>query len=73
MPMYAALHCRNSIVVQGRPFRTPQDVDRIGSFESVGPALRALDSYRVFSDGLGRLRADTWNDVPVERRAEMVG
>jgi len=65
-------------LIQGRPFRTPQDVDRIGSFESLGSALRSLDSYRVFSDSFSIHLTVTVNDVmkashAIVRRAGATG
>jgi len=37
-------------IIQARPFKTIQDVDRVGSFEEIGKALRQQNLYDVKSD-----------------------
>ncbi len=37
-------------IVQGRPYHSPQDLDKIGNFEPIAKELRVLQAYAVTSN-----------------------
>jgi general secretion pathway protein K len=50
-------------IVQGRPFKTIQDLDRVGSFEPIGKELRLQNVYDVKSDMFSARMVLTLNDI----------
>jgi len=50
-------------IVQGRPFKTIQDLDRVSSFEQIGKELRQLNVYDVKSDMFSARMVLTINDI----------
>ncbi len=65
-------------IVQGRPYRSPQDLDRISSFEPIAKELRLLQAYDVKSTYFSARIGVTVNDVTktvdaVLRRDELKG
>ena len=56
-------------VVQGRPFRTMQEVDRVADFESIAKELRLTGAYAVDSDYFTIRVGATANEVTKHARA----
>ena len=50
-------------IIQGRPYKTIQDLDRVGSFEAVGKELRLQTAYDVKSNIFSARITLTINDV----------
>ncbi len=50
-------------IVQGRPYRSVQDLDRISSFEPIAKELRVLQAYTVASNHFSARIGITVNDV----------
>jgi len=50
-------------IIQGRPYRTIQELDRVGSFEAVGKELRLQNAYDIKSDIFSARMTLTINDV----------
>ncbi len=56
-------------IVQARPFTTPQDADRVRSFESIAKALRLANVYRVQTDHFSARLTVTMQDVTTTAQA----
>ncbi len=50
-------------IVQGRPYRTPRDLDLVSSFEPIAKELRAASAYDVKSDFFSARMTITVNEV----------
>lgn len=50
-------------IVQGRPYRTPQDLDRVSSFEPIAKELRVTNAYDVKSSYFSVRMTITVNEV----------
>jgi general secretion pathway protein K len=50
-------------VIQSRPFKTIQDLDRVSSFQSIGRELRLQNVYDVKSDMFSARMILTINDI----------
>ena len=56
-------------VMQGRPFRTIQDLDRVANMGPIAKELRLLGAYRVWSDHFSVRISTTVNDVTKSAKA----
>ncbi|MBA5865510.1 MAG: hypothetical protein GDA67_02305 [Nitrospira sp. CR1.3] len=50
-------------IIQGRPYKTIQELDRVGSFEAVGKELRLQNAYDIKSDIFSARMTLTVNEV----------
>jgi general secretion pathway protein K len=50
-------------IVQGRPYKTKVELDRVGSFQEIGKVLRAANDYDVKSDYFSARLAVTVNET----------
>ena len=56
-------------IMQGRPYRTPQDVDRVASVEPIAKALRLTGAYQVTTDHFGARLTATVTETTKTARA----
>jgi general secretion pathway protein K len=50
-------------IVQGRPYKTKVELDRVGSFQEIGKVLRAANAYDIKSDYFSARLAVTVNET----------
>lgn len=50
-------------IVQGRPYKTKVELDRVGSFQEIGKVLRAANDYDIKSDYFSARLAVTVNET----------